>query len=43
MFLIIRLPDNKIHKEKIYKFYDTIAYSEILSIKIISDSIKKQH
>jgi hypothetical protein len=31
---IIRLPDDKIHKAKICKSYDTIASSKTLSIKI---------
>ena len=37
---IVRLPDNKMHNAKICKLYDTIASSEMLSIKITSDSIK---
>ena len=37
---IIRLPDNKLHRDKICKFYDFIASSEMLSIKITTDSIK---
>jgi hypothetical protein len=39
---IIRLPDDKIHKAKICKSYDTIASSETLSIKITSDNIKDE-
>lgn len=37
---IIRLIDNKLHRGKICKSYDTIAFSEILSIKMIGDNIK---
>ena len=40
---IIRLSNNKIHKAKICKSYDTIASSEMLSIKITSDSIKDEN
>ena len=40
---IIRLSDNKMHKGKICKSYDTIASSEMLSIKITSDSIKDEN
>ena len=37
---IIRLADNKMHRGKVCKSYDTIASSEMLSIKITSDTIK---
>ena len=39
---IIRLPDNKFHRGKVSKSYDSIASSEMLSIKITSDSIKDE-
>ena len=39
---IIRLADNKLHWWKVCKSYDTIAFSEMLSIKIISDTIKDE-
>ena len=39
---IIRLPDNKLHRAKVCKSYDAIASSEMLSIKISSDSIKDE-
>ena len=39
---IIRLPDNKLHRGKVCKSYDTIASSDMLSIKITSDSIKDE-
>ena len=39
---IIRLPDNKLHRGKICKSYDTIASSEMLSVKITIDSIKDE-
>ncbi len=37
---IIRLPDNKLHRAKIYKSYETIVSSKKLLIKITNDSIK---
>ena len=37
---IIRLADNKMYKGKVCKSYDTIASSEMLSIKITSETIK---
>jgi hypothetical protein len=40
---IIRISDNKMHKGKICKSYDTIASSEMLSIKITSDNIKDEN
>lgn len=40
---IIRLSDNKFHKGKICKSYDTIASSEMLSIKVTSDSLKDEN
>ena len=40
---IIRLSDNKMHKAKVCKSYDTIASSEMLSIKITSDTIKDEN
>ena len=39
---IIRLPDNKLHRGKVNKSYDTIALSEMLLIKITRDSIKDE-
>ena len=39
---IIRLSDNKMHRAKVCKSYDTIASSEMLSIKITSDTIKDE-
>ena len=39
---IIRLSDNKMHKGKVCKSYDTIASSDMLSIKITSDTIKDE-
>ena len=39
---IIRLTDNKLHKAKICKSYDTIASSDMLSIKITSDTIRDE-
>ena len=39
---IIRLSDNKLHRGKICKSYDTIASSEMLSVKIITDTIKDE-
>ena len=37
---IIRLVDNKMHKGKVCKSYDTIASSEMLSIKVTSETMK---
>ena len=39
---IIRLPENKLHRAKVCKSYDTIASSEMFSIKITSDTIKDE-
>jgi len=39
---IIRFKDNKMHKKKICKSYDMIASSEMLSIKITSNTIKEE-
>ena len=39
---IIRLPDNKLHRGKVCKSYDSIASSEMLSVKITTDSIKDE-
>jgi hypothetical protein len=39
---IIRLPDNKLHRAKVCKSYDTIASNEMLSINITSDIIKDE-
>ena len=39
---IIYLADNKMHRGKVCKSYDTIASSEMLSIKITSDTLKYQ-
>lgn len=39
---IIRLSDNKMHKTKFCKSYDIIVSSEMLSIKITSESIKEK-
>lgn len=39
---IIRLPDNKLHRGKVCKSYDTIASSDMLSIKITTDSINDE-
>ena len=39
---IIRLSDNKFHRAKICKSYDTIASSEMLSIKVTSDTLKNE-
>ena len=39
---IIRFPDNKLHRGKICKSYDTIAPSEMLSVKITTHSIKDE-
>ena len=40
---IIRLADNKLHRGKVCKSYDTIASSEMLSIKVTSDTLKDQN
>lgn len=39
---IIRLSDNKMHRRKICKSYDTIVSSEMLFVKITNDSIKDE-
>jgi hypothetical protein len=40
--IIIRLPDNKLHRGKICKSYDTIVLNEMLSVKITTDNIKDE-